>query len=119
MQERRRAEKLARWEEEQRRIDIVRLAVFDTTELLEAVLLYLPPRDTVVCMRVCKLWSQCIHTSPAMPKHLFLRPCGLEVQQVIWKVYDGSLLFHDRPRIASFDFSAKYTDRSESISDEM
>jgi len=56
-------------------------AVVGTTELLEQILLFLPARDTVICMRVFKRWSECVHASPAMPKHLFLRPSGLLVQQ--------------------------------------
>jgi len=67
------------------RTQAARRAVSETTELLEAILLSLPPRDTIVCMRVCKRWNECVHASPSMPRHLFLRPSETQVQQVILK----------------------------------
>lgn len=59
-------------------------AVLETTELLELILLSLPIRDTIVGTRVCRRWNQCVHSSPAMPQHLFLRPSGMGIRQVFY-----------------------------------
>lgn len=90
----------------------VRQAVFNTTELLEQILLSLPPRDTIVSMRVCKRWYECVHASPTMPQHLFLRSEGLYVRQVVWQ--------RESPYIglAKFDF-ARTMARLASLSDEV
>lgn len=55
-----------------------------TTELLEMILLYLPPRDTTVSMRVCRHWNECVHSSTALSRHLCMLPSGSQVQQVLW-----------------------------------
>jgi len=101
----RRDECRARREEKERRTEAVRRAVFDTTELLEYMLLCLPPRDAIVCMQICKQWNECIRQSRAMAKHLMLLPSGLEVQQVLWT---RELIYHPR-RGATFEFSTAYT----------
>lgn len=65
--------------------DVAMRAVLETTELLEMILLRLPPRDAIVSMRVCRRWNQCIHASPSMPQHLFLQPSGANVRQILWQ----------------------------------
>jgi len=59
--------------------------VFATTELLERILLCLPPRDMIVAMRVSKAWNACVHSSPSAITHLFIRHSGLTVPQMIWR----------------------------------
>lgn len=81
-------------------------AVFDTTRLLEMILLHLPPRDTIVSMRVCQRWNECSHSSPAMAQHLFMRPSGSLVQQIRWRsAYRGKAPLAGEPLLASFKFA--------------
>jgi len=57
-------------------------AVLGTTELLEMILLRLPPRDIIVSMRVCKPRNDCVHASPTIAQRLFIRPSGMQVRLV-------------------------------------
>lgn len=48
-------------------------AVLGTTELLEAILLYLPPRDTLLGQLVCRKWRNVISTSSRLQQKLFFK----------------------------------------------
>jgi hypothetical protein len=51
--------------------------VFGTTELLEAILEQLPPRDLLVnCSRVCRTFNTAMETSIRLRHRLFLEPAG-------------------------------------------
>ncbi|KAK4498551.1 hypothetical protein PRZ48_011209 [Zasmidium cellare] len=61
--------------------------VFNTAELLEEVLLYLPMKDVLLDQRVCKTWKNGIDGSIKLQKALFMRPAGeIEVEES--KLYD-------------------------------
>jgi hypothetical protein len=47
--------------------------VFDTAELLEAVLFQLPIRDLLFAQKVCREWKQAIDASPKLQEALFFR----------------------------------------------
>lgn len=60
--------------------------VFDTTELLEEILQYLPTRDLLLNQRVCTTWKNCIDNSIKLQRALFFRPVG---EPVVPQEYDG------------------------------
>ncbi|KAK4951723.1 hypothetical protein LTR10_009642 [Elasticomyces elasticus] len=47
--------------------------MFDVSELLERVLLYLPLRDILLSQRVCHLWQESFNQSPKIQRVLFLK----------------------------------------------
>lgn len=49
-------------------------AVFNTAELLEAILLRLPTRSLLRCQRVSRTFKATIDDSPALQRALFLLP---------------------------------------------
>ncbi|CAK1367333.1 unnamed protein product [Cercospora beticola] len=49
-------------------------AVFDTAELLEAILSELEPKDLLLSQRVSKTWKLAIAASRGLQEELFLRP---------------------------------------------
>ncbi|KAI6842891.1 Arp2/3 complex 16 kDa subunit ARPC5 [Hortaea werneckii] len=64
--------------------DAARRAVFDTAELLENILMQLPPRKIFVIQRVCKPFRDIVATSVKLQQRLFLRSDGGETQE--WRV---------------------------------
>lgn len=88
-----------------------RCAVLETTELLEMVLLALPPRDTIVSMRVCKAWNKCIHHSPSMAQHLFLQSKGLRIRQLLWRHHDTTTGRCSKHSVATLDLAETYSDK--------
>lgn len=50
-----------------------------TTELLEEILLRVPPRDVLLLQRVCAVWKDVVEGSKKLQKMLFFLPAG-EVQ---------------------------------------
>jgi hypothetical protein len=55
------------------RSDASRQAVLNTSELLEGILAWLPPKQLFVGQRVCKQWRDAIASSPELQKKMFLR----------------------------------------------
>ncbi|KAI7541851.1 hypothetical protein KC331_g8320 [Hortaea werneckii] len=64
--------------------DAARRAVFDTAELLENIVMQLPPRKIFVIQRVCKQFRDIVASSIKLQQRLFLRSDGTEAQE--WRV---------------------------------
>ena len=64
--------------------DAARRAVFETAELLENIIMQLPPRKIFVIQRVCKQFRDIVATSVKLQQRLFLRSDGTEAQE--WRV---------------------------------
>ncbi|KAI6893301.1 hypothetical protein KC318_g12354 [Hortaea werneckii] len=64
--------------------DAARRAVFETAELLENIVMQLPPRKIFVIQRVCKQFRDIVATSIKLQQRLFLRSDGTEAQE--WRV---------------------------------
>ncbi|RMY67170.1 hypothetical protein D0864_11647 [Hortaea werneckii] len=64
--------------------DAARRAVFETAELLENVMMQLPPRKIFVIQRVCKQFRDVVATSVKLQQRLFLRADGFEAPE--WRV---------------------------------
>lgn len=70
-------------------------SVFTTTEILEAILLYLDMTTLLVtASRVSKTWNNVIATSPAIQRALYFRPISREACQASECSLDGSTLPH-------------------------
>ena len=50
--------------------------LFATTELLEAILLDLPPRDVLLLTRVSRAWRGTVEGSVKLQRYLFFRAAG-------------------------------------------
>ncbi|KAI7595153.1 hypothetical protein KC343_g15577 [Hortaea werneckii] len=61
--------------------DAARRAVFDTAELLENIIMQLPPRKIFVIQRVCKQFRDIVASSVKLQQRLFFRADGFEVQE--------------------------------------
>ncbi|OTA22973.1 hypothetical protein BTJ68_14019 [Hortaea werneckii EXF-2000] len=61
--------------------DAARRAVFGTAELLENIIMQLPPRKIFVIQRVCKQFRDIVATSVKLQQRLFLRSDGCEAQE--------------------------------------
>ncbi|KAI7281629.1 hypothetical protein KC345_g4052 [Hortaea werneckii] len=64
--------------------DAARRAVFETAELLENIVMQLPPRKIFVIQRVCKQFRDIVATSVKIQQRLFLRADGFETPK--WRV---------------------------------
>lgn len=64
--------------------DAARRAVLDTAELLENIMMQLPPRKIFVIQRVCKQFRDIVANSVKLQQRLFLRSDGTEAQE--WRV---------------------------------
>jgi len=66
--------------------------VFNTAELLEAVLLNLPMKDLLLSQRVRRSWQALIITSLHLQRALFLLPaaCG-DISYIDWRLDDKDL----------------------------
>lgn len=53
--------------------DVSRQAVLNTSELLEGILAFLPPKQLFANQRVCKQWRNVIASSPELQRKMFLR----------------------------------------------
>ncbi|KAI7226378.1 hypothetical protein KC330_g8832 [Hortaea werneckii] len=83
--------------------DAARRAVFETAELLENIVIQLPPRKIFVIQRVCKQFRDIVATSVKLQQRLFLRADGCEAQE--WKVAAKSNVYdHDSDLPTSFRF---------------
>jgi len=70
-------------------LNSARKAVFETTELLERILLFLPGLDTVRSQRVCKHFQKVIAQCPDVPEKIWMRPSKDE--NPIWEVALGKV----------------------------
>ncbi|KAK5690963.1 hypothetical protein LTR17_025800 [Elasticomyces elasticus] len=61
--------------------DAARLAVINTTELLEAILLNLPAKQTIVVQRVSRQFHESVRTSVPLQRKLFLRPSAPDEEE--------------------------------------
>ncbi|KAF7191965.1 hypothetical protein HII31_06610 [Pseudocercospora fuligena] len=66
-----------------------RNGVFNTEELLEAVLVELPALDLIRCQRVAKSWRDTISTSVAIKEKLFIKP---KSDFENWKLENGKIV---------------------------
>lgn len=57
-----------------REANMARVAVFETVELLEQILLHLPMKDLLLKSRVCKHWQNAIIGSLCIQRALFMKP---------------------------------------------
>lgn len=71
------------------RLRNARLAVFGTPELLEQVILYLPPLDIVIVQRICKCFLSTIVQSPRIQERLFLRSAQYDAPTIKLTWEDG------------------------------
>lgn len=71
------------------RLNSTRNAVFETTELLERILLFLPGLDIVRAQRVCKHFKRVIAQCPDIPEKIWMRPSKDE--NPLWKVALGKV----------------------------
>ncbi|EME80895.1 uncharacterized protein MYCFIDRAFT_85160 [Pseudocercospora fijiensis CIRAD86] len=55
--------------------------VFDTVELLEAILLELPIRDVPLAQRIAQTWQQTINGSIKLQRSLFLKPASYSISK--------------------------------------
>ena len=56
--------------------------VFNTVELIEAVLLELPLKDVLLAQRVCKTWQAAIAASSPLQRALCLRPIKTPIDEL-------------------------------------
>ncbi|KFY10910.1 hypothetical protein V492_04781 [Pseudogymnoascus sp. VKM F-4246] len=72
-------------------------AVFATFELLEAILLSLPPLDLLLSIAVCRTWHQTIPNSTPLQQRLFFAPAPAETTRMqnpiltakLWPIFHG------------------------------
>ncbi|KAK5124439.1 hypothetical protein LTR85_001656 [Meristemomyces frigidus] len=66
--------------------------LFDTAELLEAILLHLPTKRLLLSQRVCRTWHDMITSSIHLRRALFLEPasCGA-ISYLDWRLDDKDL----------------------------
>lgn len=76
-------------------LDSARRAVFDTNELLENILSYLPSLELFVLSRVSKQWSGVIASSPGLQEKMFLRS---QAPQETW-VLNNFIDYSPLPRL--------------------
>ena len=62
-----------------------RYSVFNTNELLEQILVRLPPRQIIEVQRVCKQWKDCIAGSPEIKQKLFFTK---EIPEEVWQTFE-------------------------------
>jgi hypothetical protein len=55
--------------------------LFSIPELVQAVLLFLPPRDLIHVQRVCRLWKETTKHSLALQRKLFFHPVSDQTQE--------------------------------------
>jgi hypothetical protein len=66
-------------------LNSARRAVFDTNELLENILSYLPSLELFVLQRVSKQWWGVIASSPGLQERMFMRP---QIPKETWALED-------------------------------
>lgn len=85
-------------------------AVFATVELLEAILLSLPPHDILHYLAVSRTWNQTILSSTPLQQRLFLAPAPLDTPWTQNPILAAKFwpIFHDHTR--SGDLAEKFLD---------
>ena len=88
-------------------LNSARRAVFDTNELLENILSYLPSPELFVLSRVSKQWSGVIASSPGLQETMFLRPKSATPRET-W-ILDG---YSNPGSVSTISAYQMYTERA-------
>lgn len=81
-----------------------RNAVFDTAELLENIVLLLPPRQVLVIKSVCRQFRTIVATSPALQEMLFLKPSNKNGASEKWTIVAKNCYSHYKD-FQAFEFA--------------
>ncbi|CAK4031985.1 hypothetical protein AC579_8093 [Lecanosticta acicola] len=83
--------------------------VFQTYELLERILLFLPFHDRFVVQRTCRTWRSLIHRSKIIRQEMYLAPAGSPLKPIedAYNVYAGRTRSLYRPTPVRLNLAAE------------